>query len=70
MAKKLTSLIDDAVDDGLHRVVGRGGISRFLEDLARPHVAQRDLGARYREAAKDAAREAEAQAWSEGLSSA
>ena len=67
MAKKLTILIDDAVYEGLHRVVGRGGISRFLEDLARPHVAQRDLAAQYREAAKDAARETEAQVWSEGL---
>jgi len=67
MAKKLTILIDDAVYEGLHRVVGRGGISKFIEDLARPHVAQRDLSVQYREAAKDAAREAEAQAWSEGL---
>jgi hypothetical protein len=58
---------DDAVYEGLHRVVGRGGISKFIEDLARPHVAQRDLGAQYREAAEDAAREDEAQAWSEGL---
>ena len=30
-------------------------------------MAQRDLSAQYREAAKDAARENEAQAWSEGL---
>jgi hypothetical protein len=67
MVRKLTILIDDAVYEGLHRVVGGGGISRFLEDLAQPHVAQRDLSAQYREAVKDAAREAEAQAWSEGL---
>ena len=67
MARKLTILIDDAVYEGLHRVVGRGGISKFIEDLARPHVAQRDLSAQYKEAAKDAARESEAQAWSEGL---
>jgi len=45
MAKKLTILIDDAVYEGLHKVVGRGGISKFIEDLARPHVAQRDLSA-------------------------
>jgi predicted CopG family antitoxin len=64
VAKKLTILIDDAVYEGLHRVVGRGGISKFIENLARPHVAQRDLGAQYREAARDAAREREAQAWS------
>jgi predicted CopG family antitoxin len=67
MAKKLTILIDDAVYEGLHRVVGRGGISKFLEELARPHVAQRDLAAQYREAARDAVREREAREWSEGL---
>ena len=42
-------------------------ISKFIEDLARPHVAQRDLSAQYREAAKDAAREREAQAWTAGI---
>lgn len=68
MAKKLTILIDDAVYDGLHRVVGRGGISKFLENLARPHVAQSDLSEQYRLAARDPAREKEAHEWVEGLS--
>ena len=67
MARKLTILIDDAVYEGLHRVVGRGSISKFIEDLARPHVTQRELSAQYREAARDAAREREAKAWTEGL---
>ena len=67
MAKKLTILIDDAVYEGLHKVVGRGGISKFIEDLARPHVAQGDLSAQYREAARDARREGDARAWTEGL---
>ena len=67
MAKKLTIMIDDAVYEGLHRVVGRGSISKFIEDLARPHVAQRELSAQYREAARDAAREREAKDWTEGL---
>ena len=67
MARKLTILIDDAVYEGLHRVVGRGSISKFIEDLARPHVAQRDLSSQYREAARDSAREKEAAAWTEGL---
>ena len=55
MSRKLTILIDDVVYEGLHRVVGRGSISKFIEDLARPHVAQSGLSAQYREAAKDAA---------------
>ena len=67
MAKKLTILIDDAVYDGLHRVVGRGGISKILENLARPHVAQSDLNEQYRQAARDAVREREAREWVEGL---
>mgnify|MGYP001579538349 CR=1 FL=1 len=67
MAKKLTILIDDSVYEGLYRVVGRGSISKFIENLARPHVAQRDLGAQYREAARDVVREREARAWTEGL---
>jgi predicted CopG family antitoxin len=67
MAKKLTILIDDTVYEGLHKVVGRGGISKFLEQLARPHVAQTDLTEQYREAARDVSREKEARAWTKGL---
>ncbi len=40
MQKKLTITIDEEVYKGLHAVIGRGRISRFLEDLARPHVHQ------------------------------
>jgi len=67
MSKKLTILIDDSVYEGLHRVVGRGSISKFLEELARPHVAQKGLGDQYREAARDSAREQEARTWTEGM---
>ncbi|HWP00505.1 MAG TPA: hypothetical protein VNL74_07765 [Methylococcus sp.] len=67
MHKKLTITIDEAVYEGLHRIVGRGHISRFLEDLARPLVCPEDMEAAYREMAADEAREAEALEWSEGL---
>lgn len=67
MSKKLTILIEDSVYEGLHRVVGRGSISKFIEDLARPHVTHKDLAGQYREAARDTAREIEARAWTEGL---
>ena len=67
MQKKLTITIDEEVYNGLHRIIGRRRISRFLEDLARPHVVSRDLEAAYQEMAQDEAREAEALAWSEGL---
>ena len=65
MQKNLTITLDERVYDGLHRVVGRRRISRFLESLARPHVIGRDLEAAYREMAKEEAREAEALEWAE-----
>lgn len=67
MTKKLTITIDDEVYDGLYRHVGRRKISRFLENLARPHVVDADLEDAYRDMASDEAREAEADEWTEGL---
>jgi len=65
MQKKLTITLDERVYDGLHRVVGRRRISRFLESLARPHVMGRDLEAAYRQMAREEARETEAREWAE-----
>jgi predicted CopG family antitoxin len=67
MLRKLTITVDSEVYDGLHSVVGRRRISRFINDLARPHVVGQDLSAGYAAMAADQAREAEADAWSEGL---
>lgn len=67
MSKKLTITIDDEVYEGLYRRVGRRKISRFLENLARPHVVDADLEASYRDMASDEAREAEADEWAESL---
>jgi hypothetical protein len=67
MPKKLTITVDSEVYDGLHTIIGRRRISRFLNDLARPHVVRQDLSAGYAEMAADEAREADAVAWSEGL---
>ena len=63
MLKKLTITVDADVYDGLHQVVGRRRISRFLNDLARPHVVAQNLAAGYAAMAADEAREAEAQEW-------
>jgi hypothetical protein len=65
MQKKLTITIDEKVYDGLYHVIGRRRISRFIEDLVRPHVVSQDLEAAYREMAQDEAREAEALEWAE-----
>ena len=65
MLKKLTLPIDEKVYEGLYATVGPRHISRFIEDLVRPHVTAHDLAAAYREMAEDEAREAEALEWAE-----
>jgi predicted CopG family antitoxin len=65
MQKKLTITIDEQVYEGLHTLIGRRRISRFIEDLVRPYVIDQDLEAAYQEMARDAEREAEALEWAE-----
>jgi predicted CopG family antitoxin len=65
MQKKLTITLDEKVYAGLHRVVGRRRISRFIEELVRPHVLDHDLEAAYQQMALDEAREAQALEWAE-----
>ena len=67
MPKKLTITVDAEVYAGLHSVIGRRRISRFLNDLARPYVVGQDLAAGYAAMAADEAREAEAETWSEAM---
>jgi hypothetical protein len=43
MQKKLTITLDEAVYDGLHRVIGRRRISRFIEELVRAHILAHEL---------------------------
>jgi len=65
MQKKLTITVDERVYEGLHKVVGRRRISRFIEDLVRPYVLRQDLEAAYQQMGQDEAREAKALEWSE-----
>ncbi len=65
MQKKLTVTIDEEVYDGLRSVVGPRKISRFIEDLVRPHVLKKDMYAAYEAMGADQVREAEALEWSE-----
>jgi predicted CopG family antitoxin len=65
MQKKLTITIDEQVYEGLYRVVGPRRISRFIEDLIRPHVSHPDLEAEYQEMAQDEERELTALEWAE-----
>lgn len=67
MQKKLTITINEKVYECLHKVVGRRRISRFIEDLVRPHVLEGDLDLAYQRMAEDELREAEALEWSEAM---
>jgi predicted CopG family antitoxin len=66
MQKKLTVTIDEEVYEGLREVIGPRKISRFIEDLVRPHVTKKDIYAAYKEMAADEVRESEALEWVEG----
>lgn len=66
MQKKLTVTIDEEVYKGLREVIGPRKISRFIEELVRPHVTKKDIYAAYKEMAADEVRESEALEWAEG----
>ena len=65
MQKKLTITVDEQVYEGLHRVIGRGNISQFIEGLVRPHLDTADLAEQYRLMALDEEAAAEALEWIE-----
>ncbi len=65
MRKKLTVTVDEEVYEGLRRTIGPGKISKFIEELARPHVVSPNLESAYAEMARDKRREKEAIAWAE-----
>ena len=67
MHKKLTISIDEQVYEGLYKVVGRGAISQFIEDLVRPYVINDELDTAYKQMAEDEERELEALEWAEAL---
>ena len=65
MQKKLTVTVDEEVYEGLHKTIGPRKISRFVQELVRPHVVRPNLEAAYAEMAKDRKREKEAAEWTE-----
>lgn len=66
MQKKLTISIDEKVYEGLHNVIGPRKISKFVEELVRPHVVRPQLDSEYEMMAKDKVRESKALEWAEG----
>ena len=67
MRRKLTITVDDAVYEGLRRMVGQRKISQFIENLVKPYIADTTLDVGYRAMAADTARETEATEWSNAL---
>jgi len=67
MHRKMTITLDEAVYEGLYRMVGRRKMSQFIENLLKPHVTDTALDAGYRAMAADTARETEAQEWCNAL---
>jgi len=67
MKKKLTITVEERVYEGLHEVIGPRRISRFIEDLVRPHVLFPELEEAYKEMAQDEEREVEALEWAEAM---
>ncbi len=65
MQKKLTITVDEEVYAGLHKTIGPRKISKFVEELVRPHVIRPNLELAYNQMAKDKKREEEALRWAE-----
>ncbi len=65
MQKKLTVTIDEEVYEGLRKNIGPRKISKFIEELVRPHVVRPNMESAYAEMAKDKRREKEALEWAE-----
>ncbi len=68
MHKRMTITLDEAVYNGLYRMVGKRRMSQFIEDLVRPHVIDTALDEGYRAMAADKDRETQAAEWSSALS--
>lgn len=67
MRKKLTINVDEKIYHGLHSLIEKGKISKYIEDLLKPHIVEQELAIAYQEMAQDQQREEEAKEWIEGL---
>ncbi len=65
MQKKLTITVDEEVYKGLHKTIGPRKISKFVEELVRPHVVRPNLELAYSQMSKDKKRESAALEWAE-----
>jgi predicted CopG family antitoxin len=63
----MTITLDEEVYEGMYRTVGKRHISKFIENLVRPHVMDSSLDEGYSAMASDSEREAEAADWCSAL---
>ena len=57
--------VDEEVYKGLHKNIGARKISKFIEELVRPHVLRPNLESAYAEMSRDKSREEKALEWAE-----
>ena len=67
MQKKLTITIDENIYRNLHAKIGRGKISKFIENLIKPYVNRNSLRQSYLEMSNNKEAEQEALEWVEGV---
>ncbi len=65
MQKKLTVTVDEEVYEGLRKTIGARKISKFIQELVRPHVLRPNLESAYAEMSRDKRREKKALEWAE-----
>lgn len=65
MQKKLTITVNEDVYTGLYKTIGPRKISKFVENLVRPHVVRQNLESAYSQMANDKKREEKALEWAD-----
>ena len=69
MSKRINLYFHDAaIYEGLIQLVGRGNVSRFIENMIKPLVLHSDLADAYQAMAQDSERESAAREWINGTS--
>ena len=67
MSKRVNLYIqDEALWEGFTQLVGRGNVSKWIENMIRPYVDKSDLASAYKTMGQDKAREKEAKDWVNG----
>lgn len=67
MSKRINLYIrDEALWENFTKLVGKGNVSRWVENIIRPYVDNSELANSYKEMAQDKKREQDAREWVNG----